>query len=259
MGMTSLLLEIFKELMTAWREGGRKIRLALGISVALIVLGALVVFVSNVVLWYTPLSKVGENVGGAIAVVGALVALSVFAIQKSKEEARREERIEAVERRVQENPRETQAAWELARVKLESYLNRNLSQVRSIFWLTLLVMSAGFSLIGFGVYEAFQDPIKFPASLLTTSAGIIVSFIGGTFLVLYKATMAQAKDYVTILERINAVGMSVQILDTIDSNATTLKHQTTADVAKLLLSMYAGDLTHSKRIQRSRQTRAADA
>jgi hypothetical protein len=203
--MTSMIFEILKELIVAWREGTRKIRLAICVSAALIVVGGLIAFLSNVVLWYTPLSKAGGSVGIAIVAAGLAVAVVIYLIQKSKEEVRREERIEAVERQVQENPRETQAAWELARVKLESYLNRNLSQVRSIFWLTLLVMSGGFALIAVGVYQAFLDPTKFPASVLTTSAGILVSFIGGTFLVLYKATMAQAKDYVAILERINAV------------------------------------------------------
>ena len=184
----------------------------------------------------------------------------VFLIQRGKQESRQEARIEAVERRAQENPTETQAAWELARVKLESYLNRNLSQVRSIFWLTVFVMMIGFSLIGCGAYEAFKDVSKFEASILTTASGVIVSFIGGTFLVLYKATMAQAKDYVTILERINAVGMSVQILETIDSNDSALKHRTTADVARQLLAMYsAAEAFPSRRIHRKQTRRTARA
>jgi hypothetical protein len=106
---------------------------------------------------------------------------------------RRVERIEAVERRVQENPRETQAAWKLARVKLESYLNRNLSQVRSIFWLTLLVMTAGFALIGVGVYYAFLDPTKFPASVLTTSAGLLVKAGGDQNASNLRATSSQVR------------------------------------------------------------------
>lgn len=66
-----------------------------------------------------------------------------------------------------------------------------------------------------------------------------MSFIGATFLILYKATMAQATDYVNILERINAVGMSVQILETIEEDDTKLKQKTTAEIAKQLLELYS--------------------
>ena len=53
--------------------------------------------------------------------------------------------------------------------------------------------------------------------------------------------MAQAKDYVTILERINAVGMSVQILENIKNQDGNLKDKTTADVAIQLLMIYSHD------------------
>jgi hypothetical protein len=171
--------------------------------------------------------------------LGGVITLGAYTIQKSRETAKEEKRIEEVERRVQENPKETRAAWELARAKLERYLDRNLSQVRSIFWLTLLTMLAGFVLIGIGVYWALQHPESFRPSILTAGSGVIVNFIGGTFLVLYKSTMEQAKDYVTVLERINAVGMSVQILDTIDNSEAKLKYETIAEVAKQLLVMYS--------------------
>jgi hypothetical protein len=64
-----------------------------------------------------------------------------------------------------------------------------------------------------------------------------VSFIGGTFLVLHSATMSQAKDYVTILERINAVGMSMQILESLGDGDHDLKQETTAAIAQQLLLM----------------------
>ena len=257
--MISSSFEMVKDLLVAWREGGKKVRSAIVSSIILIFLGGIIGFLSNIILWYTPLSKVGENIGLAIFIVGVAIGFLVVVFQRSKEDVLRERKIEEVERRVQENPKETQAAWELARVKLESYLNRNLSQVRSIFWLTLLVMVAGFLLIGFGVFKAYQDPTNFNASLLTTGSGVIVSFIGGTFLVLYKATMVQAKDYVNILERINAVGMSVQILENIDENENRLKDETTAEVAKQLLLMYSGDISPNKSIQQTRKSRTAGA
>ena len=194
----------------------------------------------------TPLlQSVSEGIATILGVIAGALALFITAYQKSNEETKREDRILEVEKRVQENPKETQAAWELARVKLESYLNRNLKQVRSIFYLTVFVMIVGFSLIGYGVFKIYENPETFNASLIAALSGIIVNFIGATFLILYKSTMSQATDYVKILERINAVGMSVQILDTLEDEETKLKQQATADLAKQLLALYTakGDKT----------------
>lgn len=246
----SILVDLLKDLMLAWRNGDWKLKAAVAIAIVLIVTGGGFGWLVNS---FDRDGYVLGNIGYAVGAIGVAIGGLISVWQKSKEEVRREQKIEEVEQRALDNPGQTQVAWELARVKLESYLNRNLSQVRSIFWLTLLVMAAGFSLIGVGVYEAFANAANFHASVLAACSGVVVNFIGGTFLVLYKATMAQAKDYVTILERINAVGMSVQILETLENTATSLKDKTTAEVARLLLSMYAPEAKAIKR--RSIRTR----
>ena len=99
-------------------------------------------------------------------------------------------------------------------------------------------MVVGFVLIGLGVYQLYRNPEAFKPSVLAASCGVIVNFIGATFLVLYRSTMSQATEYVAILERINAVGMSVQILESIDGD-DKLKAQTTAEIAKQLLVLYS--------------------
>ena len=99
-------------------------------------------------------------------------------------------------------------------------------------------MGIGFAFIGYGVIMVFADPQNFKASIVTAVSGILVNFIGATFLLIYRSTMEQAKDYVSVLERINAVGMSVQVLEQIDDNDPTLKNQATADIAKQLLELY---------------------
>ena len=200
-----------------------------------------------------------QSIAGVVGAIGAVISLIIYVLQKTQESVQREKKIEAVELRVRENPKEPQLAWELARVKLESYLNRNLSQVRSIFFLTVLVMAGGFALIGIGASEAFRDPDRFNASVLSSVSGVVVSFIGGTFLVLYKSTMAQAKDYVTILERINAVGMSVQILELLDDGDKDLKHQTMAAVARQLLHMYSHDMPEVSVPPRARKVKVGSA
>jgi len=233
-----LILEIIKELMTAWRGGKKIVRGTISSAIVLVIFAIVVAIIGKFFPFNPYVQSVTEGIASLLGVMAGLLALFVTAYQKSNEETKSEEKILEAEKRVQENPKETQAAWDLARVKLESYLNRNLKQVRSIFWLTVLVMLVGFTLIGYGVYKVYENPASLNASLISTISGVIVSFIGATFLVLYKATMAQATDYVNILERINAVGMSVQILATIENEETKLKQQATADIAKQLLALY---------------------
>lgn len=151
----------------------------------------------------------------------------------------REKKIEIVEERLREHPEKPQLAWDLARTKLENYLDRNLSQVRSIYWLTLMVMFCGFGFILFGLFQAAQNPEKLPVSIVASASGVLISFIGGSFLLIYRSILAQSKEYVTVLERINAVGMAVQVIASIPDSNGELKHSTTAELAKQLLNLYA--------------------
>jgi len=234
--MNSLILDVMKELLSAWRDGTRRVRATIGTAMVFVVSAIIVVLVGK----FLPYQRgITEGIGGVLGVIGGVLALTIFAFQKAKEEEKRERHIEQVEKRFQDNPQETHTAWELARAKLETYLNRNLSQVRAIFWLTVFVMIVGFTLITVGISLIYRDPQALSASVLSAVSGVIVSFIGATFLTLYKSSMSQATTYVTILERINAVGMSVQILETIKQDDGTLKDQTTAEIAKQLLVMYS--------------------
>jgi hypothetical protein len=71
--------------------------------------------------------------------------------------------------------------------------------------------------------------------------------------------MAQAKDYVTILERINAVGMSVQILESLDDKNSNLKDETTAAIARQLLFMYSKNMSEAPSTKRTSKRRAASS
>jgi len=101
-----------------------------------------------------------------------------------------------------------------------------------------MVMLAGFVIIGYGVFRVYESPDNFKPSIVVTMSGVIVEFIAATFLLIYRSTMEQAKDYVNILERINAVGMSVQILDSVESNDSGLRDKTRAEIAMGLLTLY---------------------
>jgi len=228
--------EIVVELVRAWRGGERPIRRVLALAITLTTAAIVVVVLGESGLVDEQLTN---PIGAGIGVLAGLLGLTVYARQRALEISEGEKKVAQVERRLQEHPHEPQAAWELARVKLEIYLNRNLNQVRSIFWLTSLVMIVGFVLIGYGVTKVFESPDAFRPAVVAACSGILVNLIGASFLIVYRSTMSQAKDYVAILERINAVGMAVQILESIGERDVALRQETTAAIAKQLLTLYS--------------------
>lgn len=175
----------------------------------------------------------------SLLVTGAALLAGLFGYQRYLDDAAKALVYEEVETRALQHPEKPQFAWDLARIKLESYLDRNLAQVRSIFWLTLIVMTAGFSLIMYGLYHAFETPDRLPVAVVASASGVLVSLIGGSFLIIYRSIMSQSKDYVGVLERINAVGMAVQVISNIPDTSSPLREQTTAELAKQLLGLYA--------------------
>lgn len=229
-------MSIATTLVESWMKGGAALRRTIGISIAFVGIAISVLTIGQFI--DVEKQKV-EIVAGALGAVSVILTLGVVAYQNALQRSLSERKISEVEERFRENPKQTQAAWELAQTKLESYINRNLSQVRSIFWLTTFVMLFGFSLIFYGVYRAFENPEILVAPLLTAGSGIIVNFVGATFLIVFKSTMTQARDYMGIIERINAVGMSVQILDTISDASPELRDQSTSEISKKLLDLYA--------------------
>jgi hypothetical protein len=100
-------------------------------------------------------------------------------------------------------------------------------------------MFCGFGFVMYGLFQASQNPDKLPVSIVASASGVLISFIGGSFLLIYRSILAQSKEYVTVLERINAVGMAVQVIASIPEASAELKSQTKAELAKQLLSLYA--------------------
>jgi len=175
---------------------------------------------------------------GSLGVIAGTIFIIAYTQQKVRIADTKIEIISNLEKRVIEQPKETKAAWELAQIKLESYLDRNISQVRSIYVLTVLVMFVGFSLVIIGVCSIYRNPTNLSPAILSSASGIVVSFIGATFLVVYRSTMEQARSYVTTLERINAVGMAVQILDNLNDSSGTIRDPAMVQVSQEILAMY---------------------
>jgi nitrate reductase gamma subunit len=181
-------------------------------------------------------SSVASVIGVIIAFVGTIVAIAqVFNLRRTQQET--SQRISAAESKAEKEPEKAKPAWDLARVTLEAYFNRNLSQVTAVFWLCVFVMFLGFSIIVWGIAQAVQTPQSNLPAVITGLAGVITEVIGATFLFVYRSTMQQAVNYTKTLERINSVGMAMQILDTIpdDAKADNLKDSTKATVVKVLM------------------------
>jgi hypothetical protein len=141
-------------------------------------------------------------------------------------------------RQADANPEQARFAWDLARVKLEAYFDRNLIQVNLVFWLAVVVMAVGFSFVLAGIVLSYMQQVSTNAHtstpIVAAVSGIITQFIGATFMVIYRSTMAQANEFMTVLERINNAGMAVQVLDALPEG-TDLKNATRAQIAMLLL------------------------
>jgi hypothetical protein len=182
----------------------------------------------------------------------ALVALVLFVlfafvgivfVRVRKDDTKLATQAIEVEKQSRNDPTNSKLAWELARVTLEKYFNRNLQQVNAIFYVAVIVMIVGFALVIYGAFLGLEHPeTKFPAEL-SAIAGIITEFISVTFMVIYKSTLQQASGYMTILEKINTVGMAVQIVDTIPPG-DALYTSTRSTMAKQLLEQFKAGATH---------------
>jgi uncharacterized membrane protein len=153
-----------------------------------------------------------------------------------KTEAEGKIKLEELEKKADVEPEKLKPVWELARFTLESYFKRNLSHVRAIFYVSIIAMIAGFGVVLWGIRISIVSPNGVKISLIASASGILTEFISLTFMAIYRSTLAQANEYVSVLERINTVGMAVQILDSMDDRAEELKDLTRAEIVRLLLS-----------------------
>lgn len=174
-------------------------------------------------------------IGLIFFVIGLVAGVS---LARPRPNINEQKKIEQAESRLEKQPEKTGPAWELARVTLEQYFNRNLEQVRRIFYISLGVMLLGFLLILFAMLFAIisGENSPLPASIVVI-AGVITEMIGATFLFIYRSTMQQADNYTNTLERINSVGMAMQILDTMPNRAKEeyLKDKTKANVVEAIM------------------------
>ena len=194
----------------------------------------------------------GRAISVAIAILGATLSYLATKSFESRQQLAQERAVTNLAERARSAPAEPKLAWDLARIKLENYLDRNLRQVSSIYYLVVVVMFFGAALILFGIWKAIQIPGAIAPASLAALAGVIVQIIGGTLMLVYRSTMEQAKDYVVVLERINAVGMSINILEGIKSSDPKLRDTAKVQLAHELLGMYDARPRKNKWPERTR-------
>lgn len=209
-----------------WLRGSRRLRITLALAVSFAVTSGLLFLFSTF-----------DRIAQVLAVSAAVLMIGALAYQRALDTSARAKRFVEIERQAERNPEKAKPAWDLASARIEEYVARNLSQVAWIFVLVLIVMTVGFVLIGWGVFEVFSAHSIAP-SIVAAVSGIVVEFIAATFLLIYRSTMEQAKDYVAMLERINAVGMSAQLLESIEDTDPKVRDKVRAELAASLLQMY---------------------
>jgi hypothetical protein len=185
-----------------------------------------------------------------LGVVGvAVAAYQLFITSKQSQQAaqERQDKIISLEKKTEEEPERVKFAWDLARTKLEAYFDRNLNQVRAIFYVAVAVMLAGFGFILWGLHAAVLNPEHVKVALIASSSGVITEFIGLTFMMIYRSTMLQATQFMSVLERINTVGMAVQILDAMGDESPDLKDLTRVDIIRLLLAPPSANVSFTPR------------
>jgi hypothetical protein len=187
--------------------------------------------------WFAK-GSLSEGLSVVLGMVSVLAAAAITAAFQYKEMVRTrqeaQKRIDSIEVKVEKEPEKVKFAWELASAKLEAYFDRNLMQVFLIFVVAIFAMLVGFGFVLWGVWLAIKTPGQ-NTSWIAAISGIITEFIGVTFMVIYRSTMSQANVFMQVLERINTVGMAVQILDAIPDAQAGLKNSTRAELVTLLL------------------------
>lgn len=229
--------------------------LAISVSVLLIVIRQQIAFV-----WEFSTQVFGSFLTNVFLVFPYAVLIFGFFLyfQTEQVSSKLEEKAYILaQERHREEPSKAKPVWDMAQITLESYFNRNLSQIRWIFWLSVTVMSLGFILILYGVALGYQNPNEnWIVAAIGGVAGVITEFIGATFLFIYKSSIQQADKYAEILERMNFVGMAMQMLDSIaeqdkdakssESNSAESLQKAKIEMAKALLEKLQSDSKQTK-------------
>jgi len=179
------------------------------------------------------------NYGPWLFFPGTFIILLLMLISGNKKpnsNKETEKDIEEAKEQLKNEPNKIKPSWDVAYLTLQQYFEKNLEHINSIYQLSIRVMIVGFLIIGLGILLSFIGSNK-NISIIAISCGVLTEFIGTTFLFIFRSTVKQALKYTHTLEKINNVGMSMKILDTIDSEDIDKGELVKAkiEIAKLLI------------------------
>jgi hypothetical protein len=154
--------------------------------------------------------------------------------ENTSREKRKIERIKQIELKINDAPDSSKYVWEIATIKLESYFDKNISQINSIYWISVSVILIGVGVILFSITKTGSN---IELTLISSGVGVLTQFLGATLMFLYRSTIKQSVNLINILERINTVGMSIHIVETLPDKNEELKNKTKAEIAIKLFDM----------------------
>lgn len=175
-----------------------------------------------------------------LSIIGIIIISLLKTSLKEKESKEKiEGDINSAKNDIIENPKKALPLWELANSYLQKYYNENLNQIKSIYILSLISLISGFLLILILVIMAPILKLDIEHFDIGIIAGIITEFIGATFLFIYKSTISQGLEYSNSLNKTNNIGMSIKILESIESTENNIEKIEDAkiEISKKLLSL----------------------
>lgn len=124
----------------------------------------------------------------------------------------------------------------MARIRLEAYFDRNLVQIKLIFWMSVLVILFGFALITYGVSISLCGSEKDSVIFIAVLTGVLTEFLGATLMLIFRSTIQSANSYLPTLERMNSVGMAIQTIDSMPEHQSDLRNHAKSEISKLIIS-----------------------
>lgn len=113
---------------------------------------------------------------------------------------------------------------------LNRFFKANLSQLRVMFWASLMAMALGLLVTTGVVVSGAPSEQKIIAAVL----GAIGQFVAITFLAAYRSTVNQSLQFTQTLERLSNITTALNLIDNIRDE--TLRDSIRADTAKILAS-----------------------
>lgn len=131
-----------------------------------------------------------------------------------------------------ESPLKIGPIWELGRLELGENMTQTRKKADILFNFSIVFIISGIIGLCGSIFLHFNSPQNF--SFLIGVGSIILESFGGIFIVLYKTTINQLNKNIEILAKINNVGMSLRILDSLDPSSEVFEAK--IEISKLLIN-----------------------